>query len=357
MSQKPTSVVVSGFIGGSRDAEKVSPLLLSWFPENGFQSEDVMWDYITAGNETPILQRDGRTSEPKMKNGSVLLQELDLLEESHIYQGSVRRQEMTEKLRTPQIVQEPDHIINHVWLRCIVRQAKASSISWRKDNKEWNRWNSSVSFGNHTLFIQDMEVTDCGVYTCIVKNEVSTSSNSHVLAADETLFILVAVLFISVVALASSLTSFVGEAIIIIAMKKLSGPNQQRELTAIFVAFQLVSITCLLIASVLAVFESEQLERLSEITGSPPPSNVDEASEFEMDAADIISRYQYHQKKRTNSFRDTPGQETGYGLVHVHISESEERDLMRKHPRRSSKKKNRPMSPDLGVSGNVLIGN
>ncbi|XP_059495737.1 uncharacterized protein LOC132206273 [Stegostoma tigrinum] len=101
-----------------------------------------------------------------------------------------------------------------------------------------------------------MEVTDCGVYTCIVKNEVSTSSNSHVLTGDETLFILVAVLFISVVALASSLTSCIGEAIIIIAMKKLSGPNQQRELTAIFVAFQVVSINCLLIASVLAVFES-----------------------------------------------------------------------------------------------------
>ncbi|XP_072405962.1 uncharacterized protein [Chiloscyllium punctatum] len=146
--------------------------------------------------------------------------------------------------------------MNYVWLSCIVKKAKVTHISWWKDNKQWDLWGASLSFGNRTLFIQDMEVTDCGVYTCIVENEVSSNRNSHVLTADEILFILVATLFISVVALTSSLTSIVGEAIIIIVLKKLQGPDQQKELTTIFVALQLVAVICLLIASVLAVFES-----------------------------------------------------------------------------------------------------
>ncbi|XP_043534289.1 uncharacterized protein LOC122541527 [Chiloscyllium plagiosum] len=261
-----------------------------------------------------------------MNNGSVLLQDLDLLGDSHVYQGSVRLQQMTvksmtpshqfkkeisvldsrrkpsktrgqgfnkgnleitdngiyeaifflptrkdqdvvrhtyflvevmEKLRIPQITQEPARIMNYVWLSCIVKKAKATHISWWKDNKERDLLDDGLSFGNRTLFIQDMEVTDCGVYTCIVENEVSTNRNSHVLTADEILFILIATLFISVVALASSLTSIVGEAIIIIVLKKLQGPDQQKELTTIFVALQLVAVICQLIASVLAVFESD----------------------------------------------------------------------------------------------------
>ncbi|XP_072405979.1 uncharacterized protein [Chiloscyllium punctatum] len=93
---------VFGFTGGSTAAEKDSPLLLPWFAENGVQSEDVMlWDYTTPGNKTRVLQPDGQTPEPNVNNGSVLLQDLDLLGDSHVYQGSVRPQQMTVKSMTP----------------------------------------------------------------------------------------------------------------------------------------------------------------------------------------------------------------------------------------------------------------
>ncbi|GCC20291.1 hypothetical protein chiPu_0021337 [Chiloscyllium punctatum] len=97
--------------------------------------------------------------------------------------------------------------------------------------------------------IKDVDLSMGG----LIKKFVSCAK---IIRVNQILFILVATLFISVVALTSSLTSIVGEAIIIIVLKKLQGPDQQKELTTIFVALQLVAVICLLIASVLAVFES-----------------------------------------------------------------------------------------------------
>ncbi|XP_038673374.1 uncharacterized protein LOC119976718 isoform X2 [Scyliorhinus canicula] len=100
-----------------------------------------------------------------------------------------------------------------------------------------------------------MEVKHCGMYTCIVKNEVSTNRNSYFLTSEDILFILICVALTSIVALVSGLTTFIAAVIIIISLKKTQDPGRQQELTTVFVIFQLVSIISLLIACLLSVFE------------------------------------------------------------------------------------------------------
>ncbi|XP_043541134.1 uncharacterized protein LOC122546503, partial [Chiloscyllium plagiosum] len=160
------------------------------------------------------------------------------------------------RLRTPQIIQHPTYIRNYVQLNCLVRDTKVSSYDWQKDNRVLNNSRTTFEFDNSTLLIRDMDVSDCGVYTCIVKNEVSSSSNSHFLRSDEILFIVISIFLLSTMAFVSSLTSLCAEAVIYKALNRPQGPDQKRELTIIFLIFELVSFTCLLTASLLAVFES-----------------------------------------------------------------------------------------------------
>ncbi|XP_060707138.1 uncharacterized protein LOC132832916 [Hemiscyllium ocellatum] len=164
--------------------------------------------------------------------------------------------EMQEKLRTPQIIQYPSYIRNYVQLNCLIRDTKVSSYVWQKDNRVLNNSRTRFEFDNSTVLIRDMDVSDCGVYTCIVKNEVSSSSNSHFLRSDEILFIVISIFLLSTMALVSSLTSLCVEAVTYKALKRSRGPDQKREFTVIFMTFELVSFTCLLTASLLAVFES-----------------------------------------------------------------------------------------------------
>ncbi|XP_072406044.1 uncharacterized protein [Chiloscyllium punctatum] len=164
--------------------------------------------------------------------------------------------EIQERLRTPQIIQHPTYIRNYVQLNCLVRDTKVSSFVWQKDNGVFNINRTRFEFDNSTLLIRDMDVSDCGVYTCIVKNEVSSSSNSHFLRSDEILFIVISIFLLSTMAFVSSLTSLCAEAVIYKALNRPRGPDQKRELTIIFLIFELVSFTCLLTASLLAVFES-----------------------------------------------------------------------------------------------------
>ncbi|XP_041068360.1 uncharacterized protein LOC121291357 [Carcharodon carcharias] len=200
------------------------------------------------------------------ETGSLLLRNLKIVDsglyEMIAYQPTLNNEmarkhffiflDVQDKLRTPQITQNPAYILTHVQLSCIASKAAVSSIIWQKDNKFLNMMRVQLDFDNSTLFIQDMKVTDCGLYTCTVKNKVSRSSNSYFLTAEEILFIPNCALLMSVVALISSLTSIIAAAIIINALKHSQG--QQKELTTIFVIFHLVSIICLLIASSLSVF-------------------------------------------------------------------------------------------------------
>ncbi|XP_072331893.1 uncharacterized protein [Scyliorhinus torazame] len=123
-----------------------------------------------------------------------------------------------EKLRVPRIVQTPIYTASHVQLMCIVDKGIASSIVWLKDDMLLKSPQFQVEGESSTVYIKDMEIKHCGMYTCIVKNEVSTNSNSYFLTAED--------------------------------------PDRQNEVTTIFMVFQLVSIISLLIACVLSVFES-----------------------------------------------------------------------------------------------------
>ncbi|XP_072331884.1 uncharacterized protein [Scyliorhinus torazame] len=126
--------------------------------------------------------------------------------------------QVQEKLRVPRIVQTPIYTASHVQLMCIVDKGIASSIVWLKDDTLLKSPQFQVEGESSTVYIKDMEIKHCGMYTCIVKNEVSTNSNSYFLTAED--------------------------------------PDRQNEVTTIFMVFQLVSIISLLIACVLSVFES-----------------------------------------------------------------------------------------------------
>ncbi|XP_072331892.1 uncharacterized protein [Scyliorhinus torazame] len=161
-----------------------------------------------------------------------------------------------EKLRVPRIVQTPIYTASHVQLMCIVDKGIASSIVWLKDDMLLKSPQFQVEGESSTVYIKDMEIKHCGMYTCIVKNEVSTNSNSYFLTAEEILFILICVALISIVALVSGLTTFIATVVIIITLTETQDPDRQNEVTTIFMVFQLVSIISLLIACVLSVFES-----------------------------------------------------------------------------------------------------
>ncbi|GCB82098.1 hypothetical protein scyTo_0022277, partial [Scyliorhinus torazame] len=161
------------------------------------------------------------------------------------------------QLRSPQIIQDPFHVLDHVILSCIIQKAHVSSMIWQKDKKALRSTHMRLEFDNSTLFIGSMKVTDCGMYTCIVRNEVSTNRNSHFLTADVLLFILICAALISIIALVSGLATFIAAVIIIITLNTSKDPDRQKELTTIFMVFQLVSIISLLIACLLSVFESD----------------------------------------------------------------------------------------------------
>ncbi|XP_072331883.1 uncharacterized protein [Scyliorhinus torazame] len=164
--------------------------------------------------------------------------------------------QVQEKLRVPRIVQTPIYTASHVQLMCIVDKGIASSIVWLKDDTLLKSPQFQVEGESSTVYIKDMEIKHCGMYTCIVKNEVSTNSNSYFLTAEEVLFILICVALISIVALVSGLTTFIATVVIIITLTETQDPDRQNEVTTIFMVFQLVSIISLLIACVLSVFES-----------------------------------------------------------------------------------------------------
>ncbi|XP_067829903.1 uncharacterized protein [Heptranchias perlo] len=266
-------------VGGSRVfGDEHSSLLLPGFPEGGLQSDDVTrWQYVTPGNKSPLLQYDQGRSDPAISEGykdrvkvnpsnePPLMRRLEVGNSSDQVRANSnesrnRSAKLTvqKQLLAPLIVQDPTYVVDRVELNCFVRNGKASGILWQKDNKQLlNSSRYRLVFDNTTLFIKDMKVSDCGLYTCTVKNGVSTSSNSHFLTVNGILLILSYAIVMSVVALVSNLTStFAASFIIFIALKKFQVQKHQKQLTAIFVAFQLLSFICLLIACLFCISDA-----------------------------------------------------------------------------------------------------
>ncbi|GCC21575.1 hypothetical protein chiPu_0020049 [Chiloscyllium punctatum] len=184
-----------------------SILLIGYQPKN---RDSVRWIYVNSQTRKTIVHYSPSSMQfnPYYKHraefdvftGSLLLRNLQAAD-SGIYevilnpidtqtlekgdQLSYVELDVQEQLVSPQIIQNPAHVLNHVELRCIVQIGKANTIWWEKDRKKgFDNSHLRIEFDGSALFIDQMSITDCGLYTCFVKNNVSLNSNSVFLSAD-----------------------------------------------------------------------------------------------------------------------------------------------------------------------------
>uniref|UniRef100_UPI00398E8304 uncharacterized protein n=1 Tax=Pristiophorus japonicus TaxID=55135 RepID=UPI00398E8304 len=149
------------------------------------------------------------------------------------------------RLGAPQIIQNPVYIMDRVALSCSVTIGTVNNIIWQKDNKLIaNDSHFRLEFDSSTLFINEVEVSDCGLYTCTVRNEVSSNSNSHFLTPNEIVFIHEDTLVSSVVALVSTVTSFTATAFIIFTMDRQQVKKYWFQLISAIVIFHGLSLIC-----------------------------------------------------------------------------------------------------------------
>ncbi|XP_067865247.1 carcinoembryonic antigen-related cell adhesion molecule 21-like [Heterodontus francisci] len=186
---------------------KSSVLLFGYQPK---KQEVVSWTYINSKVRTGIVHYSSQVlhispyyrhrTQFDVSTGSLLMQNLQV-KDSGIYEVVLnpvatskleKGDEITyveldiqEQLLPPRIVQNPEHVLTRVELSCVLKIGKANSIRWQKDYKEvLNSSHVRLEFDNSTLFIEDMDVSDCGLYICTVTNDVSTNRNSHFLTAN-----------------------------------------------------------------------------------------------------------------------------------------------------------------------------
>ncbi|XP_059827132.1 hepatic and glial cell adhesion molecule-like isoform X1 [Hypanus sabinus] len=89
------------------------------------------------------------------------------------------------QLQTPLILQRPADISDRVQLSCIVQTGKVTGTQWLKDGVPiHNHSQYRLASDGSTLFIEDLKTTDCGLYTCSVKNDVSKAQISYFLVAN-----------------------------------------------------------------------------------------------------------------------------------------------------------------------------
>ncbi|XP_067829762.1 uncharacterized protein [Heptranchias perlo] len=246
----------------------------------GFQAknrESLMWRYLNFKTESAIVSYSAGKilfssyykyrAEFHPLTGSLILKHLQV-EDSGIYEVILNpiesnklikgdeiaylQLDVQEQLLAPMIVQDPAYVVDRVELNCFVNNGKASGILWQKDNKPILKSSYyRLAFDNTTLFIKDMKVSDCGLYTCTVKNGVSTSSNSHFLTVNGILFIHEYALVGSVIALVSTVTSFAATTFIILALDKNQVEKYWRQVTAVVMIFHVLSFICQLVAFVI----------------------------------------------------------------------------------------------------------
>ncbi|XP_069775342.1 uncharacterized protein [Narcine bancroftii] len=166
--------------------------------------------------------------------------------------------EVQEQLLAPHISQNPTYISDRVQLSCVVKNSKVTSIKWLKNDVQLkNQSHYVMESGGALLFIKSLKVSDCGLYTCRVTNDISTNQNSHFVSINGILLIVFYAFVMSVVALISNFTSFIAAIIIIfVVLRNTQVEKYRREFATIFVTFQLLSFICLLMASLLCVYDS-----------------------------------------------------------------------------------------------------
>ncbi|XP_059827133.1 hepatic and glial cell adhesion molecule-like isoform X2 [Hypanus sabinus] len=113
-----------------------------------------------------------------LKTGSLLVKKLQV-EDSGLFEVKLAQ------LQTPLILQRPADISDRVQLSCIVQTGKVTGTQWLKDGVPiHNHSQYRLASDGSTLFIEDLKTTDCGLYTCSVKNDVSKAQISYFLVAN-----------------------------------------------------------------------------------------------------------------------------------------------------------------------------
>ncbi|XP_078060287.1 uncharacterized protein LOC144486058 [Mustelus asterias] len=172
-------------------------------------------------------------------------------------QTSYVQLDVQEQLVPPMLVQNHAKIINPVELRCIIINSKKSnSIEWKRNKKEiFNTSHIRMEFDKSTLFIENMQVSDCGIYTCIVKNNVSTNAKDYFLSAEGVLFLHEDALVSSVVSLVSTVISICATAFILFALENYQVKQYWLQVTSVVMILHALSFFCHIIAFVIIILD------------------------------------------------------------------------------------------------------
>ncbi|XP_069784501.1 uncharacterized protein [Narcine bancroftii] len=244
--------------------------------------ESIQWNFLNYKTYKVIVQYSplmfklnplyGHRAKLNVTSGDLFLRELKM-EDSGIYEVILNPRknktltkgddvasiylDVQDQLPPPIIIQNPALIMDRVQLSCIVKSGKVSGIIWQKDNNEiMNGTHYRLEYDSSTLFIEDMEITDCGFYTCTVMNEVSKNSNNHILSIQGILFIHEDALVSSVIAWVSTVTSFTASAFIVYALEKDQVKIYWLHVTSAILVFHGLSLICQIIAFIIFIFNT-----------------------------------------------------------------------------------------------------
>ncbi|XP_072115530.1 uncharacterized protein [Mobula birostris] len=238
--------------------------------------ESIQWSFLNYKTKKAIIQYSHHKfminpfyrhrAEFNVTSGALLLRDLRL-KDSGIYEVILNPKGKTltkgdeissihldvqDQQPTPLIIQTPAFIIDRVQLNCFAKASKKSGTIWHKDNTEIvNDKHHRLEYDGSILFIDDVTISDCGLYSCTVMNEISKSSTTHFLSVDGNLFVHEDTLVGSVIVLVSAATSFCASAFIVYALEKDQVKTYWLHVTSAIVVFHGMSLFCQLITFVI----------------------------------------------------------------------------------------------------------
>ncbi|XP_069775332.1 uncharacterized protein [Narcine bancroftii] len=91
-----------------------------------------------------------------------------------------------EILDVPLIVQTRLDFKSAIRLQCVVQRGEADTILWFKGGKPLYHYPVyKMSANNRTVTFNSVHVTDCEVYTCVIRNKINQNQQSHVLLIND----------------------------------------------------------------------------------------------------------------------------------------------------------------------------
>ncbi|XP_069775330.1 uncharacterized protein [Narcine bancroftii] len=162
-----------------------------------------------------------------------------------------------EILDVPLIVQTRLDFKSAIRLQCVVQRGEADTILWFKGGKPLYHYPVyKMSANNRTVTFNSVHVTDCEVYTCVIRNKINQNQQSHVLLINGLLLLHQYSLLTSVLALVSTSTTFAASVFIaFFALDTYRVYRRHVQLTAVFVFLQLLSFITLLTAALFCLID------------------------------------------------------------------------------------------------------